>query len=190
MAHYSRQELLSLGLKKIGNNVLISKDAKLYSPEKISIGNNVRVDDFCILSGSIEIQNNVHLAPGVQLAAGSGEILIKSFAGLAFNTVVTASSDDFSGKSLTGPTVPEQYRKHKKIEKIVVGRHVLIGTSCVILPGVEIGDGSSVGALSLVSKSLEGWGIFIGVPAKKIKNRNKELLALEKEYMNTLKDGE
>ena len=65
MAHYSRQELLSLGLKKIGNNVLISKDAKLYSPEKISIGNNVRVDDFCILSGSIEIQNNVHLAPEV-----------------------------------------------------------------------------------------------------------------------------
>ena len=71
------------------------------------------------------------------MAAGSGEILIKSFAGLAFNTVVTASSDDFSGKKVTGPTVPEQYRKHKKIEEIVVGRNVLIGTSCVILPGVE-----------------------------------------------------
>lgn len=186
MAHYLYEELKNIGLKDLGENVLISKDARIYSPHKISIGNNVRIDDFCILSGEITIGNNVHLAPGVQLAAGAGKITLKDFSGLAFNTVVTASSDDFSGKSLTGPTVPEKYKKSKKVGEIVIGRHVIVGTSCTILPNVNIGDGASIGALSLVSKNLEPWGVYIGVPAKRIKNRSKDLLELEKDYKSSL----
>lgn len=182
MAHYSREELKDIGLKNLGENVLISKDARIYSPHKVSIGNDVRIDDFCILSGEVVIGSNVHLAPGVQLTAGAGKITLEDFAGIAFNTVVTASTDDFSGKSLTGPTVPDKYKKSKTIGAVVLGRHVIIGTSCVILPNVRIGEGASVGALSLVSKSLDSWGVYIGVPAKKIKNRSKDLLDLEKDY--------
>lgn len=61
MAHYTASELLEFGFKSIGINILISKDAKIYSPEKISLSDNIRIDDFCILSGKINIKSNVYL---------------------------------------------------------------------------------------------------------------------------------
>lgn len=185
MAHYTREELKDIGFKEYGENVLISKDARIYSPSKITIGDNVRIDDFCILSGEVVIGSNIHLAPGVQLASGSGKITMKDFSGLAFNTVVFASSDDYSGKSLTNPTVPDRFKKTKTVGEVVIGKHVIVGTSCTIMPNVNIGDGTSVGALSLVSKDLDSWGVYMGVPAKKIKNRSKDLLQLEKDYKSS-----
>ncbi len=59
---YSRKELLSLGFKKIGKDVLISRKASFYNIEKIEIGNNVRVDDFSILSGKIKIGSYVNIS--------------------------------------------------------------------------------------------------------------------------------
>ena len=50
MGFYSREQLEKIGFKFLGNNVLISDKTSIYSPENISIGNNVRVDDFSILS--------------------------------------------------------------------------------------------------------------------------------------------
>ena len=58
---YSDEELKKIRFKSLGENVLISKKASIYSPEKIIIGNNVRIDDFCILSGNIQIGNHVHI---------------------------------------------------------------------------------------------------------------------------------
>jgi galactoside O-acetyltransferase len=57
---------------------------------------------------------------------------------------------------------------------------VLIGSGSVVLPGVTIGEGSAVGALSLVSMSLDEWGVYFGSPAKRIKARSKNLLEMEK----------
>jgi galactoside O-acetyltransferase len=182
MAHYSSEELKDIGFKNFGMNVLISKDAKIYSPHKIVIGDNVRIDDFCILSGEIIIGSNVQLAPGVQLSAGAGKIILKDFTGIAFNTVVMASSDDYSGKTLVGVTVPDKYKTNKTVGEVVIGKHVIVGTLCTIMPNVSIGDGASVGAMSLVSKSLDAWGVYVGIPAKKIKERSRDLLLLEKDY--------
>jgi serine acetyltransferase len=47
----SREKLMEIGFKSIGENVLLSSKASIYGPENIEIGNNVRIDDFCILSG-------------------------------------------------------------------------------------------------------------------------------------------
>ena len=49
---------------------------------------------------------------------------------------------------------------------IIIGKHVVIGSNSVILPGVTLNDGSSVGAMSLVNKSIDGPYIFAGIPAK------------------------
>ena len=183
MAHRTEQELEKVGLKYYGENLKLSKDANIYSPHKIKIGNNVRIEDFVILSGEIEIGNNVYLAPGVQIAASSSKVLIKDFATFAFGTVVTASSDDYSGLSLTGPTVPDPYRKSRTVSEIMIGRHVIIGANSIILPGVSIGDGAAIGALSMVTRSLEAWGIYAGCPVRRIADRNKDLLHLEAELL-------
>jgi galactoside O-acetyltransferase len=52
----------------------------------------------------------------------------------------------------------------------------------VILPGVTLGEGSAVGALALVIKSCEAFGIYSGVPAKLIRSRERTLLDLEAQH--------
>lgn len=64
---YSKEELQNIGFKKIGENVLISKKASIYSPQNIIIGNHVRIDDFTILSGEIEMGDYVHISAYVAL---------------------------------------------------------------------------------------------------------------------------
>lgn len=68
---YSTDELSKIGFKHIGNNVLLSKKTSIYGVENISIGDNTRIDDFCILSGNITIGNYVHIAAFCSLFAGN-----------------------------------------------------------------------------------------------------------------------
>lgn len=60
--------------------------------------------------------------------------------------------------------------KRSKIEDVVIGEQCWLGMNCVVLPGVHLGDGTIVGAGSVVSKSFEeGHCVIAGVPARKIK---------------------
>ncbi len=58
-----------------------------------------------------------------------------------------------------------------------------MGTNSIILPGVCMSEGSSLGAMSMLTKSTEPWSIYFGIPAKKIKNRKKNLLEMEAKYL-------
>jgi galactoside O-acetyltransferase len=105
---------------------------------------------------------------------------MQDFSGLSQGARIYSCSDDYSGNSLTNPTVPGEYL-NLKIAPVIIGRHVIIGSGSVVLPGCSIQEGSSVGALSLVTKSLESWGVYLGIPAKRIKSRSKKLLERELE---------
>jgi len=67
---YSPEELKELGIKEFGENVLISRNAILYSPSTLTIGHDVRIDDFCILSGTIVLHNFIHIAQFCGLYGG------------------------------------------------------------------------------------------------------------------------
>lgn len=182
---YSREELEQIGFKFLGgDNILVSRNASIYGAENISIGDNVRIDDFCILSGNIIIGNYVHIAAAVLLFGGVEGIVLEDFTGISSRSAVYAESDDYTGLAMTNPTIPDEYRKiyggTVKLEK-----HSLIGTGCTILPGVTIKEGTSVGSMSLVNKSLDSWGIYVGVPCKRVKDRDKQILKLEKNLINT-----
>lgn len=178
---YSAQELQELGLKKYGRNVLISRNAVLYAPELLEIGDNVRIDDFTTISGRVVLGDYIHIAQFCGLYGGTEGIYMDDFSGLSSRVVIYAVSNDYSGESLTNPTVPEKYKKTDKNMAVHLGKHVIVGTTSVILPGVTIGEGSSVGAMSMCSKDLEPFGVYAGSPARKIKERSRKLLELEKE---------
>lgn len=180
---YSEEELRQLGLHKYGENVKISRKASLYGVEKMSIGSNVRVDDFCILSGRISIGNNVHVAAYSALYGADAGISIADFANISSRVCVYAVSDDYSGLSMTNPTIPDEY-KHVIEEKVCIGKHVIIGSGCTLLPGVNLAEGCALGAMSLCKKSTEPWYIYVGIPAKKLKIRSKTILTLEKDYID------
>ena len=63
MAYYTEDELKNLGFKSIGKNVKISDKASIYNFDKMEIGDNSRIDDFCVISGSVKIGSNVHITP-------------------------------------------------------------------------------------------------------------------------------
>lgn len=176
---YSEQELKELGLAQIGKNVRISRKASIYGAENIWIESNVRIDDFCILSGNIRIGNYVHIAAYSALFGGKSGIEMKDFVSLSSRGVIYAESDDYSGAYLTNPTIPDQYRNVVG-GKVVLEKHVIIGTGSSIMPALTIGEGTAVGSMSLVTKDLEEWGIYAGIPCRRIKERRKDLITLEK----------
>jgi len=183
--YYSENELSDFGFKKIGKNVLISSDARIYGQENISIGNNVRIDDFVILSatnGFIEIGNNVFIARGCHLSGFFG-IILKSFSSMAANTIIYSASDDYSGNFLTAQAIPQEYTSHIG-GLVTIGKHVIIGAGTVIIGGCKIGDGCSVGSMSLVLRDLDEWNVCAGIPAKILKERSKKLLELEQKLIN------
>jgi galactoside O-acetyltransferase len=171
---YSQEELQNLGLKSFGSNVLISRKCSLYSPDKISIGNNVRIDDFCILSGDITLGSYVHIAAYCALYGAYG-IVMEDYTGLSVRVTLLSASDDFSGDYLVGPTM-ENDSTNVTGGKILLKKYVTIGLGSNVMPDLTIGEGVAVGAMSLVNKDLEEWGIYAGVPAKRIKGRAKGLL--------------
>lgn len=181
---YSVEELRELGFKAIGENVQISRKTSIYGAEKMVIGNNVRIDDFCLLSGNVTLGNYVHIAAYAALFAGDYGIEMKDYTGLSSRSCIYAVTDDYSGEVMTNPTVPGEY-KNVIGGKVVVEEHVVIGSGSTILPGVVIGEGSSVGSMSLVNKSVDAWGIYVGIPCKKIKDRSKKLL----EYAEKIENG-
>lgn len=173
---YSQEELSALGLKSYGTKVRISRFARIYSPEKISIGDNVRIDDFCILSGNVTIGSHIHISAYVALYGSMG-IELEDYTGISPMTTVYSAMDDFGGDYLIGPIHPEE-KTHVTGGKVTLERYSQIGTHCVVFPNITISEGSVVGANSLVNCNLEPWGIYFGVPARFKKLRSKGLLKL------------
>lgn len=181
----SYNELCKMGIKKIGNNVLISRKASIYSPERIIIGNHVRIDDFCILSGTIQISNYVHIAAYTALYGGDAGIIVNDYSNISSRVSIYALSDDYSGRTMTNPLIPDEYKNvvHARVD---IQKNVIIGTGSTVLPGVTLSEGTAVGAMSLINQSTEGWQIYAGIPARKIKERSKSLLELEKRFERDL----
>lgn len=184
---YTEEELKEIGFKSIGNNVLISKKASIYGAEKISIGNNVRIDDFCILSGKINLGNYIHIAAYSALYGGNVGIILNDFVNISSRVVIYAISDDYSGEFMTNPMIPDEY-KNVIAKSVILEKHCIVGSNSTILPGAILHEGVAIGAHSLVNKKCIQWKIYVGVPVKILKDRKRDLLKLENELLIKLKE--
>ena len=184
MAMLSREAIQALGFSFVGDNVQISDRASFYGAARITLGNNVRIDDFCVLAagvGGIVIGDYVHIAVSASLI-GSGKITMSDFSGISSRVSIHSSSDDYSGATMTNPTVPSEYAGVTHAD-VFLGKHVIVGSGSVLLPGVTLEEGVAVGALSLVHKRCEAFGIYAGNPARRIKGRKRDLLELERLFL-------
>jgi galactoside O-acetyltransferase len=175
--------LTSIGFASVGFNCNISNAARFYGAGKIHIGNSVRIDDFCVISageGGIYIGDNVHIAAFCSLI-GKAEIRIGDFANLSSRVAIYSSSDDYSGFSMTNPTIPDKF-KAVVHASVVLEKHVIIGCGSVILPGIRLEEGCAIGALSLVNKDCAPFEIYAGNPSRRIGVRSRKLLDLENEF--------
>jgi galactoside O-acetyltransferase len=180
MSFLNQKQLDELEFKFLGKNVLISDKCSLYNTKNISIDDNARIDDFCVLSagdGGIEIGKYVHIACYSSLI-GKGKITMKDYSGISSRVSVYSSSDNYDGEYMTNPCLPNTVTNtlHKYV---IIGKHVVIGSNSVVLPGVILTDGCAIGAMSLVNKSVHNQDVMAGIPIKKIKQRKLNIFDLE-----------
>jgi dTDP-4-amino-4,6-dideoxy-D-glucose acyltransferase len=179
-----------MGFASIGRDVKVSDRASFYGVSRIHLGDNVRIDDFCVLSageGGIYLGRNIHVAV-YSCMIGAGRITLGDFANISSRVSIYSSSDDYSGTSMTNPTVPEQYKQVDHSE-VRIGRHVVIGSGSVVLPGAILEDGVAVGALSMMRGHSPAFGIYAGVPARRIRERSREVLEMERRFLRELASG-
>lgn len=174
---YTEDELRGLGFCSVGEHVLLSRKASVYGAAGITIGDNVRIDDFCILSGRITLGSHIHISAYSALY-GSHGIVLEDCTGISPRSTLFSAMDDFGGDYLIGPVHPERFTRVTGAP-IVLRRYAQIGAGCTVFPGVELAEGSVVGAMSLVNKSLPAWTISAGVPARVLRERSRNLLSLE-----------
>jgi acetyltransferase-like isoleucine patch superfamily enzyme len=179
MPYYSEDELVEIGFKSVGVNVKISTKASLYDVDQIEIGDHSRIDDFCIVSGVVKIGRNVHITPMCLVAGGEEGIFLSDFVTLAYGVKIFSQSDDYSGGSMVNSTVSKEFKNEKK-EKVVVEKHSVVGAGSTIMPGVLLSEGTAIGSMSLILESTAPWSIYVGIPGKRLKSREKDILDIEK----------
>jgi acetyltransferase-like isoleucine patch superfamily enzyme len=181
MAFLSWKQIHAMGFKSFGSGVQISDKASIYNAHNISVGDNSRIDDFVILSageGGIEIGRYVHIACYAAII-GKGKVTLKDFVGVSSRVNIYSSNDDYSGEFMTGPCVPKEYTNVIHAD-VTLEKHVVVGAHSIILPGITIGEGSSIGAMSLVNRNVGPYEIVAGVPASFRKKRQNGIFQLEK----------
>jgi acetyltransferase-like isoleucine patch superfamily enzyme len=179
MAWLDADGLEALGLASYGKDVRIDEDARIFGAERVHIGSHIRIDAYAFLSAGKEgivLHNYCHIGVHCFLA-GEERIEIGDFSGFSGRVSAYSSSDDFSGRAMTGPTFPDDVRRvdHRPVR---LERYVAVGTGAIILPGVTVHDGVTIAALSLVDKDVPPFTIVGGVPAKKLGERKRDVIEL------------
>ena len=162
-------------LKSLGKSSIIDVGVYFIGPKNISIGSFTWIDTGAKLEatlGEIQIGSRCHV--GSYAVLGSREpIIVSDFVGIASGVHIYSNSETpKAGLHMSGPMVPESMKGfHSKA--IHIGKDAVLGTNSVLLPGACLGEGAILGALSLLNKPIPEWEIWLGIPAKKIKNRER-----------------
>ena len=184
----SNNELQKIGFKSLGTNVLISNQVSIYGAEFISIGYNVRIDDFCILSGKITFGNNIHIGAGSVVIGGGGgndnvSVTFADFSGISSKCAIYATTKVFCDFNKANPMMIDFKKDSIADKSIYIGKHCVVGTGSTILPGANLAEGVAVSAMSLVFGETKPWRTYFGNPAKIIAHRNKHILVLEQQFL-------
>ena len=132
----------------LGERSVVYGGCEIRAPYNVSIASGSIIGDSCRLDGrfGISIGKNVNFSSGVWIWTDQHD----------------PQCPDFSCRNQGGP--------------VTIGDRVWISCRAIILPNVRIGEGAVIAAGAVVTHDLEPYGIYGGVPAKKIGDRNKHLV--------------
>lgn len=173
---YTDRELEEIGFKSLGEDVRISRRAIIRRPELVSLGDHIAIDPFVFISTQLDVRNYVHIAHYTGIIGGRKSYCkFSDYSFVAPRCTLVCGSEDYTGLGLINPTIPEKYRK-LTYGKIIFEKYSGLGADTTALPNVTIGEGAVTGAKALVTKSLAPWWIYVGIPAKKHKERIRHII--------------
>jgi acetyltransferase-like isoleucine patch superfamily enzyme len=182
MAYLSQEKLEAMGFKSLGKNVQVSDRAAIHNADQIELGDYARIDDFCVVSGRVVMGRYTFLGVHCNVAGGTTGVFMADFSAAAYGVHLLAQSDDYQGLGMAGPRIPVRFRRETK-KPVRLEPYSLVAVNSVILPGITLAEGSSVLAMSLVTKSTQPWSMYFGVPAKRLKSRKKDLLEHARRFL-------
>ncbi len=187
--YLSKSELVAIGFTKVGKNTKISRKCSFYGITGW-IGDDVRVDDFCIIKGHVELHDYVHLAAYGMVSGAHAPVIIESFVGIAARGTILSGSDDYAADTLGNPCTPPEYTTIIK-GPVRIGLGTMIGAHCVILPNVTIGIGASIGAGCIIAWEIPDGG-YVRAALGRVKDRRRDFERIKALAVRVLenKDGE
>lgn len=182
--YYDECDLKNLGLKRVGTDVRVAKNCTLSGIEYIEFGSHVRIDSFCVITASrngVTFGDFVHVGAGVVIIGGGG-VRVSDFVTISHQCTLLSKTDDFSGESLVGATVPDCYRNVYEAV-IVCERYSFLGVNSVVFPGVTLYEGACIGASSLVRHSVDPWKVYAGNPLRFLYDRKRDISNISPEQI-------
>lgn len=173
--------------KFIGKDVSIYPLAKILFQDEVSIGNAVVIDDFVFIAAIATISDFVHIASFVSIT-GKGIFTMESFSGIASGSRIITGNDNWKGEYMNGPSIPYPYRNATR-SFVHIKKHVVVGANSVVMPGVTLNEGALIGACSFVNSDCDPWSVYVGCPAKKVKEYSPDkIFELETQLRKNLYD--
>ncbi|MDZ7372499.1 MAG: acyltransferase [candidate division KSB1 bacterium] len=186
-----RAKLYPLVLGRVGRNVTFGTNVVIRHPRKIEIGDNVVIDDNCVLDAKgwanqgIRIGNGVFLGRNTILSCKNGDIAIDDGANIGFNCEVFSAGSVRLGKNIlvaaysyfvggthtfarTDVPIIDQPREARGIE---IGDNAWIGAHVVVLDGCRVGRDAIIGAGAVVNSDIPDYAIAVGMPARVVRSR-------------------
>ncbi|WP_275260990.1 acyltransferase [Nitrosococcus halophilus] len=178
--------------KNVGNGLILGRNVTIRHPHKITLGNNVTVDDNSVLEGrgeGVVLEDSVVINRNSMLLAKTGPIYLGSRTTIGCNCVLASLGGIELGESVlvaggcymsggdyhmgdTSRVIMDQGAYSKG--PIRIGDNVWIGTGAILLDGVTVGTGAVIGAGAVVTRDIPENVIAVGVPARVIRSRAKK----------------
>jgi acetyltransferase-like isoleucine patch superfamily enzyme len=189
---FLRKLLYPLIIGKVGKNVIFGRNVTLRHPSKIKIGNNVIIDDNCMIdakgsdNSGIEISNGCYIGRNSILYCKNGNITLRDNVNIGLNCIIFSSNRLVIGKEaliaadcyiMSGGVYDYRNREVKIIDQegnitkgpLIIGNNCWLGAKVVVLDGASIGNNSVIGSSALVTEPIPSNSVAAGIPAKVIK---------------------
>ena len=146
-------------------------DPTIIIKENVTIGNNVNISPFTIIKNDVKIGNNVEIKEFTRIDKGvciGDNVQVRGHSVLCENMIIEGDND--LGHELVCTNHVYLAKFSEKIEDIVkpprIRAGASIGARVLLMPGVDIGKNSIVGANSMVNKDIPDGEIWFGSPAR------------------------
>lgn len=160
-------------LGSYGTNVFIGHSVIFTNPDKVHLGNNVRIDPFTLITTGLRTGDNIQICSHAVLGGGCQHtITLGDWCFIGYGSKLFCASEDYSGED--GPV--NEFWGSNRIYRgdITFKTYSGIASDVMVMPKVTIPEGCTVGAKSFIhtKNDLQPWGVYIGNPLRHIKARN------------------